>query len=252
MGIWEALAIAAAGVGAGAINAVVGSGTLLTFPVMLAMGFPPVTATVSNSIGLAPGAVAGAIGYRHELKGQRARLMRFAGMSLIGAIIGGTLLLRLPPEVFARVVPVLITLSCVLIVVQPWLGAWVRGRPGRKPEGGPLVSVGVLGAGIYGGYFAAAQGILLVGILGTSIDDKLQRINALKNALVSIVNITAAVFYIIFAQPSWTAVALIAVGSVIGGFLGGRFGRHLKPLVLRIVIVVIGMTAVVQLVVNGM
>lgn len=252
MGIWDALAVVAAGIGAGAINAVVGSGTLLTFPVLLALGFPPVTATVSNSIGLAPGTVAGAIGYRRELKGQRGRLVRFAGMSLIGAVLGGVLLLKLPPEVFARVVPVLITLSCVLIVVQPWLGAWMRSRPGRKPEGGPLVSVGVLGAGIYGGYFAAAQGILLVGILGTSIDDKLQRINALKNVLVSIVNVTAAIFYTIFAQPSWTVVALIAVGSVLGGFLGGRYGRHIKPIALRILIVVIGMTAVVQLLVNGM
>lgn len=251
MGVWEALAIVAAGIGAGAVNAVVGSGTLFTFPVLLALGYPPVTATVSNSIGLAPGSLTGAIGYRRELAGQGARLLRFGVMSFLGSITGATLLLHLPPGVFKAVVPVLITVSCVLIVLQPRLNEWLRQRRPHRPDGGRLLPLGVYAAGTYGGYFAAAQGIMLVGFLGSSLDDRLQRINALKNALVTIVNSTAAVFYIVFADPVWAVVGLIAAGSVIGGYLGARFGRKLKPLALRILVVAIGMSAVAQLLANG-
>jgi uncharacterized protein len=250
VGVWEGLAVLAAGIGAGAVNAVVGSGTLFTFPVLLALGFPPVTATVSNSIGLAPGSLTGAIGYRRELAGQWPRVLRFGGMSLLGAVLGGSLLLLLPPEVFARVVPVLIVLACVLIVVQPRLGAWVRKRRPGRVDGGPLMPLGVLAAGTYGGYFAAAQGIVLISVLGTGLDEKLQRINALKNALVTIVNVTAAVFYIIFADPVWLVVGLIAAGSVIGGYVGARIGRLLRPQVLRILVVIIGLSAVAQLLLN--
>ncbi|GLU47235.1 sulfite exporter TauE/SafE family protein [Nocardiopsis ansamitocini] len=247
MSVWEVLAVLAAGVGAGAINAVVGSGTLFTFPVLLAIGIPPVTASLSNSIGLAPGSLTGAWGYRKEMAGQRTRLLRFGAMSLLGAITGGILLLNLPESVFTIVVPGLILLACVLIVFQPRINAWMRTRRPARPNGGPLLPFGVYGAGVYGGYFAAAQGIILIGLLGSSLDEDLQRVNALKNALASIVNTTAAVFYIVFAQPNWLVVALIAAGSVVGGYLGARFGRKLKPLALRILVVVIGLTAAVQL-----
>ncbi|RCV53658.1 sulfite exporter TauE/SafE family protein [Marinitenerispora sediminis] len=247
MNVWEALAVLAAGVGAGAINAVVGSGTLFTFPVLLALGFAPITATVSNSIGLAPGSLTGAIGYRRELRGQRSRVLRFGFMSLLGAVTGGVLLLNLPEDVFRLVVPVLILLACTLIVVQPRLNAWLRRRRPARPNGGPLLPVGVYGAGVYGGYFAAAQGIILVGLMGLSLDEELQRLNALKNALTFIVNATAAVFYIAFATPDWRVVGLIAGGSVVGGYLGARFGRRLRPAALRVLVVVIGLTAAVQL-----
>lgn len=246
---WEALAILLAGVGAGGINAVVGSGTLLTFPVLLAFGYPPVLASISNSIGLAPGTLTGAIGYREELAGQRSRMLRFGVMSFLGAITGGLLLLNLPETVFAMVVPALILLACVLVVFQPRINAWMlKNRPSR-PNGGPLLPLGVYGAGVYGGYFSAAQGIILIGLLGSSLDEDLQRVNALKNVLSFIVNATAAVFYTIFATPSWKVVALIAVGSVVGGYLGARFGRRLKPVTLRVLVVVIGLTAVGQLLV---
>lgn len=247
MNWWEALAVLGAGIGAGGINAVVGSGTLLTFPVLLALGFPPVVATVSNSIGLAPGSLTGAIGYRRELAGQRTRLLRFGAMSFLGAITGGILLLNLPERVFTVVVPILILLACVLIVLQPRINAWLRARRPARPNGGPLLPFGIYGAGVYGGYFAAAQGIILIGLIGSSLDEELQRVNALKNALTFVVNSTAAVFYIVFATPSWPVVCLIAVGSVVGGYLGARFGRRLRPVALRVLVVVIGLTAVAQL-----
>ncbi|MDA8369662.1 MAG: sulfite exporter TauE/SafE family protein [Nocardiopsaceae bacterium] len=250
MSLWEALAILAAGIGAGGINAVVGSGTLFTFPVLLALGYPPVIASISNSVGLAPGSLTGAIGYRQELRGQKGRLLRLAVMSCAGAISGGVLLLNLDPEVFERVVPVLIGLACVLIIVQPRLTGWLRKhRPARR-HGGPLLPLGVYGAGVYGGYFAAAQGIILISVLGTSLDEDVQRINALKNALAFTVNATAAVFYTTFAAPVWPVVGLIAGGSVIGGYFGARLGRKLKPFALRGLIVAVGMTAAVQLVVE--
>ncbi|MDA0565868.1 sulfite exporter TauE/SafE family protein [Streptomonospora sp. S1-112] len=251
MSVWEALAILLAGIGAGGINAVVGSGTLFTFPVLLALGYPPVTASISNSVGLSPGAITGAIGYRRELKGQGRRAARLAVMSCAGAITGGVLLLNLPSEVFELVVPVLITLACVLIIVQPRISAWVRSRRGAEHRGrGPLLPLGVYGAGVYGGYFAAAQGIVLISVLGTALDEDVQRINAIKNVLTSVVNATAAVFYTVFAQPEWPVVGLIAAGSVLGGYVGARLGRRLKPFVLRGLIVTVGLMAVVHLVIE--
>ncbi|MDA2813396.1 sulfite exporter TauE/SafE family protein [Nocardiopsis sp. RSe5-2] len=250
MEVWEALAVLAAGMGAGAVNAVVGSGTLFTFPVLLALGYPPITATVSNSIGLAPGSLSGALGYRRELRGQRGRVLRLGAMSLLGALGGGVLLVTLPSEVFERVVPVLITGACLLIILQPKISAWARKRRPAKPDGGRLLPVGVLGAGVYAGYFAAAQGIVLMSLLGTAIDDDVQRLNALKNCLAFTVNATAAVFYIIFASPAWGAVALIAAGSVLGGYVGASLGRRLKPIALRGLIVAVGLSAALQLLIE--
>ncbi|GAB3499854.1 sulfite exporter TauE/SafE family protein [Nocardiopsis coralliicola] len=250
MELWEALAILVAGMGAGAINAVVGSGTLFTFPVLLALGFPPVTATISNSIGLAPGSLSGAIAYRRELTGQRKRVLRFGVMSILGAITGGVLLINLPPGVFERVVPVLIGFAIVLIIAQPRITAWARSRRAARPDGGPLLPVGVYSAGVYGGYFAAAQGIVLISMLGTSLDESMQRINALKNVLAFVVNATAAVFYMVFADPAWAVVGLIALGSVVGGYVGASAGRKLGPGVLRAIVVLVGIVAVVQLVVQ--
>ncbi|PSK99443.1 hypothetical protein CLV63_103168 [Murinocardiopsis flavida] len=247
MGLWEALAILVAGIGAGGINAVVGSGTLFTFPVLIALGYPPVVATVSNSIGLAPGSLTSAIGYRRELRGQRRRVIRFGVMSFLGALTGAVALLRLPEDVFTLVVPVLIAGACVLVLLQPRINARLRRRRAGRPDGGPLLPLGIYGAGVYGGYFAAAQGVVLIGLMGSSLDDELQRINALKNALTFIVNSTAAVFYIAFASPQWTVVALVAAGAVVGGYLGSLYGRRLSPRALRLLVVLIGLSAAVQI-----
>lgn len=248
----EVLAVFAAGIAAGGINAVVGSGTLITFPVLLAVGLPPVTANVSNTVGLVPGSLSGVIGYRRELAGQRGRLLRYGSASLLGAAVGAVLLLNLPEDAFAAIVPVLIIVALVLVVLQPRLSAWVRERQRDKADapahGGPILLAAIFATGIYGGYFGAAQGVLLVGLLGVFVQDELQRLNAVKNVLALLVNALAAAVFIVVAEIDWRAAALIAAGSIIGGQLGARVGRRLSPNVLRAVIVVVGTIAVVRLV----
>src|SRR5688572_30807066 len=205
---------------AGAINTLVGSGTLITFPVLLAFGYSPVTANVSNTIGLVPGSVSGAYGYRRELVGQRGRLLRLVPASLLGGIAGAVLLLVLPESAFKAIVPLLILLGVVLVIFQPAISAWVVRRAesrGGVPEDGALwVWVLVFGAGVYGGYFGAAQGVLLMAILGVGLLETMQRNNATKNVLAGVVNGVAAVIFIAVADVDWTIVALIAVGSTIG------------------------------------
>ncbi|WP_406287792.1 sulfite exporter TauE/SafE family protein [Embleya sp. NBC_00896] len=254
MGWLEALAIFAAGIAAGGINAVVGSGTLITFPVLLAFGYSPVTANVSNTIGLVPGSISGAIGYRRELVGQKDRLLRLGLASLLGGITGAILLLTLPAGAFNAIVPVLIVIALVLVVLQPRLARTLAARraesgsvEGGPRHGGPLLWVAVFGTGIYGGYFGAAQGVLLLALFGVFIAENLQRMNAVKNVLAAIVNGVAAILFMIVADVAWWVVLLIAVGSVIGGQIGAKVGRKLSPTVLRAVIVVVGLIAVVRL-----
>lgn len=240
------VAVVAAGVVGGGINTVVGSGSLITFPTLLAVGLPPITANVSNNIGLVPGGVTGALGYRPELKGQRDRLLKLAPASVAGSLAGGVLLLNLPEGSFNLIVSVLIALSCALVLIQPRLGRLLSARPGRA-NGGPWLWLGALAAGAYGGYFGAGQGILLLGLMGILLDEELQRINAVKNVLALVVNFTAAVLYTLVADVDWLAVLLVALGSMIGGFLGARVGRRLPAPILRVVIVCIGVVAIVKL-----
>ncbi|GAA2150406.1 sulfite exporter TauE/SafE family protein [Actinomadura napierensis] len=255
MNLLDAVAVFAAGVAAGGINTVVGSGSLITFPTLVALGYVPVVANVSNNIGLVPGGVTGAYGYRAELKGQRARLLRLGSASLVGAVIGALLLLGLPASAFKFIVPILIVIALVLVVVQPRLQKWIRERRedgGGHAHGGPWLWIGVLLAGMYGGYFGAAQGIILIALLGIMLDDDLQRLNASKNVLSAIVNGTAAILFILtwlFSDTGidWWAVLLIAAGSTVGGFIGAKAGRRIPPLVLRGVIVVVGVVAIVNL-----
>jgi uncharacterized membrane protein YfcA len=245
----ECLLVLAAGVFAGTINTVVGSGTLVTFPVLLAVGYGPVTANVSNTLGLVPGSVSGAIGYRAELAGQRDRLLKLGSASVLGGIVGAVLLLSLPTEVFDAVIPVLIALALVLVVLQPRLARALAARRTKvRPHGGPLLWTGVFGTGVYGGYFGAAQGIILLALTGIALPEDMQRLNALKNVLAGLVNGVAAVVFIFFATVAWLPALLIAVGSAVGGQIGARIGRRLSPAVLRGVIVVVGVAAIVQLV----
>jgi hypothetical protein len=244
----QALGILGAGAAAGAINVVVGSGTLITFPVLLAFGYAPVTANVSNTIGLVPGSVAGTIGYRAELRDQGARLRRLAAASALGAATGATLLLTLPPSAFKAIVPVFIGLALVGIVIQPRLGAWLRARRGHAAQRvGPGTMVAVFTTGVYGGYFGAAQGIMLLAFLGITLDEPLQRLNAVKNVLAGLVNLLAGVIFAIVAHIAWDAAALIAAGSVLGGILGARYGRRLPAGLLRALIVAVGVVAIVRL-----
>jgi uncharacterized membrane protein YfcA len=263
MGPGEAAAILGAGIAAGAVNAVVGSGSLITFPTLLAFGFPPVVANVSNNVGLVSGNVSGAVGYRRELAGQRSRLLRLSVFAIAGSVAGAAALLSLPSSSFKLIVPALILIACVLVFVQPWLSARITARRERRasaqaadgqdaPAGrertSPALAAGVAASAAYGGYFGAAQGVLVIGLLGTFLDEPLQRVNGAKNVLVAIVNGTAAIVYIIFAHVAWLVVLLIAVGSTLGGLVGARYGRRLPPLALRIFVVVIGVVSAVKLI----
>ncbi|WP_344632642.1 sulfite exporter TauE/SafE family protein [Streptomyces glaucosporus] len=252
MDIWEALAVLVAGIGAGTINTIVGSGTLITFPVLLAVGLSPVTANVSNALGLVPGSISGAIGYRRELRGQRDRVLRLSGVAFLGGLAGAALLIMLPSTAFDMIVPALIALALVLVIAQPRLSRAVQrrrersGEPGH-PHGGPVLLGGITLSSAYGGYFGAAQGVIYLALMGLLIRDDLQRINAVKNILGAVVNGTAAVFFLFVAEFDWTAVVLIAVGSAVGGQLGARLGRKLPPTALRAVIVTVGVAAILQL-----
>jgi len=244
----EAILVLFAGMAAGTVNAIVGSGTLITFPVLLAVGYSPVVANVSNTVGLAPGSISAAFGYRAELVGQGQRLKVLGLASLTGGITGGVLLLTLPEEAFQAIVPVLIALSCVLVVIQPWLTRRLAMAERRRQHGGVALFVGVYLAGVYGGYFGAAQGVLLIALLGLFLDEHLQRVNAAKNVLAGIVNGVAAVLFILVSHVAWQAALLIAVGSVIGGQVGAKVGRRTRPNILRGLVVLVGIVAIVQIV----
>ncbi|MFH5877641.1 sulfite exporter TauE/SafE family protein [Arthrobacter sp. NA-172] len=258
MEILNGILIFFAGLWAGTINSVVGSGTLVTFPVLVALGYAPVSASISNAMGLVAGNATGAWGYRHELKGRGRQLLRLLPSSVVGAITGAWLLLHLPEKVFYYAAPVLIVLALLMVLFQPKLQRWVQDRAGN-PEHAiqdkrhtVMLVLLVFLAGIYGGYFVAAQGILLVGILGVFMTGTIQNANAMKNILVLAVNVVAACSYLLFAfgRIEWPVVAIIAVSSLIGGVVGSKVGRRLKPFVLRIVIFALGLVALGFMIAN--
>ena len=253
----QAILIVLAALGAGAINAVVGSGTLITFPTLVAMGYPPVTSTMSNAVGLVAGNVTSTWGYRRELRGQWDRLVWQIPASILGAIVGAWLLLHLSPKVFAKVVPILLVVALILVVIGPRIQAWAQeqaakaGHSADKVSRGRSVAVvaGTFAVAVYGGYFTAAQGILLVGIMGAMLPESVQRMNAAKNLLTLIVNLVAALAYtlVAFHHINWPVAGLIACGSLVGGWLGARYGRRLSPNALRGAIVVVGLIGLYRL-----
>jgi hypothetical protein len=250
----RALLILVAGIAAGTINTVVGSGTLITFPVLLFLGYPPVVANVSNTIGLVAGGVTAVHGYRDELRGSARTLRRLAPASLAGGVLGAVLLLVLPPAAFQAIVPVLIALGLVLVVVGPR----VQRRSAQRHEAGippaawhgAALTAGVLVAGIYGGYFGAAQGVILMGLLSALSSEPIQRLNAYKNVLATIVNAVAALTFMAVAwgRINWLVAALVGVGAFIGGLVGSRVGRRLPPWALRTVIIVVGLVGITKIV----
>ncbi|UXM89832.1 sulfite exporter TauE/SafE family protein [Paenarthrobacter sp. JL.01a] len=258
MEILSSILVFIAGLWAGTINAVVGSGTLVTFPVLIALGVVPVVASMSNAMGLVAGTAAGAWGYRRELAGRGRQLLKLMPASLLGGITGAWLLLHLPEKVFGYVAPVLLVAALLMVLFQPKLQAWIRARE-QNPEHaikdkshGILLVVLIYLAGVYGGYFVAAQGILLVGILGVFLSGTMQNANAMKNILTLTVNMVAAVSYLIFAfdRINWWVVLLIAVSSTIGGLVGSKVGRKLSPKVLRGVIFTLGIVALGFMIAN--
>lgn len=244
-------AIFGAGVAAGTINTVVGAGTLVTFPVLLALGLPPIQANVSNTVGLAPGGISGTLGYRRELKGQRRRALPLAIAALAGGLAGAALLLAFPASVFKRTVPVLILAACALVLLQPLVRRFIARRKSTPTSGngGWPMRIGAFAVAVYGGYFGAAQGVILMGLLPIAIHDNLQRLNALKNVLSTAANLAAAVVYVAATSISWPAAAAIALGSIVGGQIGARVGLRLSPGLLRVVVVAVGVAAAVRLLV---
>ena len=244
--VGEAVAVFLAGIAAGCINTIVGSGTLVTFPTLLAMGLPPVTANVSNTLGLFPGSISGSWGYRRELQGQGARLRWLMPATTIGGVAGALLVLLLPASAFRAIVPVLIGIGVLLVIVGPTISRRLKLHGGRNKWIWPAV----FGTGVYGGYFGAAQGVILMAIFGLGIDDTIQRQNALKNVLSALVNLVAAIVFVIVAidKVDWWAAVLLACGAVIGGQVGASVGRKLPPTVLRAVIVVVGTAAIINFV----
>jgi uncharacterized protein len=247
----EAALIVAVGAVAGTVNTVVGSGSLITFPTLLALGYPPLTANVSNTVGLFPGTVSGSIGYRRELVGQLPRALILGSTALIGSLCGGLLLLALPPTSFERIVPFLILIACVLVAFQERLSVWLarhRDHAARRPSA--LLLGGVFVTGIYGGYFGAAQGVILIALLGILLNDDLQRLNALKNVLSAAASGAAALLFIVAGPVAWLPALLLAVGAIVGGQAGAVLARRMRPDLLRIVIVVVGLVVAIRLLIG--
>jgi len=256
----EIAVILLAGFWAGMINVVVGSGTLVTFPTLLLFGYPPIVANISNNIGLVGGGLSGSWSYRREIAANKRLLLRLLPLSVLGGLCGALLLLVLPEAAFQAIVPVLIVIGLAMVALAPRVQRAATAKASdAAPDAAPsrrralllLVGIGVLG--VYGGYFGAAQGILIVGLMGMVTIESLQRINALKNVLTTAVNGVAAVTFMVFAWYSinWALVLIIAVGATLGGFVGARVGRKLSPLALRATILVIGTAALIRIVFFG-
>ncbi|HTE55135.1 MAG TPA: sulfite exporter TauE/SafE family protein [Kofleriaceae bacterium] len=246
MGAVDILLVVGAGLLAGTINAVVGSGSLITFPTLLALGYPPVVANVSNTIGLVPGSISGAIGYRDKLAGQARTIARLAPWCAGGAVVGGLLLLALPDAVFEGIVIALVALALLLVIIQPRLTRRLRERGGVARHARWMLPGGLFATSMYGGYFGAAQGVLFMAVLGILLTDDLQQANAVKNVLAAIVNGAAAVLFIIASEPDWAVAGLLAGGSIVGGQIGALAGKRLPPLALRLVIIAIAITAIAR------
>lgn len=243
-----------AGLGAGIALSSIGAASLISFPILLAAGLPPVVANASNTVGLVPAGIGGAVGYRRELAANPALARAVLGTSALGAVFGAFLLLQLPPTLFETLVPWLILFACTLVGLQPAISGWVQRRAARlgyAPRDRQMMSkpVGVISTllGVYGGYFGAGQGVMLVAFLSLGIDVELRVINALKTLAVFAANVAASVVFMVFAELDWTAIVLVGLGSVIGGYVGALIGRRLPPTVFRVLVVVMGLAVSLQL-----
>jgi uncharacterized protein len=245
------LAVLGAGLGAGILTSTVGVASLLSFPVLLAVGLPPVVANASNTVGLVPAGVSGSFGYRAELREHPRITWTVVATCALGAIGGAVLLLALPASVFEAVVPWLILFTCLLVGVQPWVARWLRSRGGEdvgpRTRMGPVTTFFALLTGVYGGYFGAGSGVMMVAVLGLGLDIELRVVNALKTLAIFAGNVVAGLVFVAVADLDWRAIGLLAAGSVVGGYVGARVGRRLPPTLFRVLVVVAGITAAVLL-----
>jgi uncharacterized membrane protein YfcA len=239
--------VALAGFLAGAINAIVGSGSLITFPTLLAIGLPPVTANVTNTVGIVFGSVSAVLGYRRELRRQLTRALWLSIPAVLGAGLGAMLLLALPQRVFGFVVPALVALAVLLVVFQPYLSRRMAPEGTPPPWARHAVAIGIFLTAIYGGYFGAAQGVILMGLLTVMLRDDIQELNAVKNVVAGVANLVAALIFLAVAHIAWQAAGVIAVSSILGGQAGSLVGRRLNPLLMRLVIAAAGLAALVKL-----
>ena len=239
--------LVAAGVASGVVNAVAGGGSLLLFPALLAVGFPPLAANVTNSVIQCPGYVGLALGSRRELRGQRGRVLSTTGVAVVGSLIGSLMLLVLPAEVFDTAVPALVALASVLLGVQPWLGRWIGEPEPDAPDRRAFLLPVVFLAAIYGGYFGGALGVILIAVLAFAAHDDLRRLNAVKGVLSLIISVVSVVVFAIGAPVDWLAVALLAPTTLIGGFLGAKLAGRLPAPVLRVAVVVVGLAVSIYL-----
>lgn len=235
-----------AGIGAGAVNTAIGSGSLITYPALLLAGLPPVVANVTNTVGLVPGSAAGAWAFRRELKGQGRMLALLLPVSAVGAIGGGVLLLALPSTAFEVIVPVLVIVAALLVGLAPLIARRLGEQHDRPRPGALAVTVGA--AGVYGGYFSAAQGIILLGVLGLFHRGDIHVQNALKNVLQGVVNLVAAIFFVVVADVHYGFALAVAIGSLIGAPIGAWLARKANPTVFRTIVVVFGVVVGVVLI----
>ena len=243
----DQLAVLAAGLGAGILTTTVGVASLLSFPVLVAVGIPPVVANASNTVGLAPGAVSGSWGYRDQLREHPGVTVAVLATCAVGAIAGAWLLLSLPPGVFEAVVPWLILFTCLLVGLQPRISAWMRARheelPPDRTSMSPVTTVFATATGVYGGYFGAGSGVMMMAVLGLGLDLEFRVVNALKTLAVMAANVVAGLIFVVVAELDWRAIALLAGGSIVGGYVGSRIGQRLPAPALRAGIVVAGVVA---------
>ena len=239
--------LAVAGFFAGALNAAAGGGSLISFPALIAAGYPPLTANVTNNVAVAPGYVSGATGYRRELRGQGGRAVPLVIASAVGSLVGVGLILVSSQEAFESIVPFLVLAACALLAFQPWISRLLGDRSGDRDKPGFGALVGQALAAVYGGYFSAALGVVVLAFLGLFFDDTLQRLNALKALLQLVIGVVSALGFALLTSVAWSAVAIIAPASVVGGEVGARLARKVSDRALRTGIVAYGLAAAVWL-----
>lgn len=248
MNVAQGCLLAGAGFAAGTTNAIAGGGTLITFPALLAVGYPALSANVTNTVSVWPGYLSGAVSYRPELKGQRARIRSLVPTAVAGAVVGTVILLTAPQGVFKALVPFLVLSAVVLLGLQPRLSAWVKSR---QPDAAPHRSVGLhlatFGGGAYGAYFGGGLGVILLGLLAVFLTDELQRLNGLRSVLSLVINTVALAGFVAFAPVRWSAVAVIAPASLLGGFAGANLARRLNAKLLRYTVMAFGTAVAIRL-----
>jgi len=250
----DLILVSLAAVAAGAINALAGGGTLLTFPMLTAVGVPAIAANVTNTVALCPGYIGGTLAQARDLRGQGRRLWLTLPAGVIGGLIGGILLLQTGEKLFRDLVPFLILFASLLLAVQDPVRAWLMRRLGQHQSGASLENWAWLPVGlaaVYGGYFGAGLSVIVLAALGITLEDNLTRLNALKQLIGFGTNVAAAVFFVFSGQVVWLAAGVMAVGALLGGVLGGRLAGRVKPSTLRWIVVTIGVIVSVAYFVRG-